>query len=236
MEENLARLYPKLVERWREAGTALSTDVAGVGAKFQNQIAHLMQTNDYASDPMLAERVSKGIDYFIEHCTPLSLLLAEAGKLSIDNKEVKKLLADLLERVSKELRVKLSTLSASAEQPFTVHSYLEAKGEAIAATESGTKTKMPKIDKAGKNKDTAPEGKDDILNPQLFELLREWRHKLATEQGVPAYVVATQKALIGIANTLPSSTAQLADIKGVGPAFIEKYGAQALRIVDTFAK
>lgn len=233
MSENLARLYPKLVERWREAGEALRADVADVGMKFQRQIASLVQAGDYVSDPVLAERVRRGGDYFLEQCTPLSVLLAEVAATPIDNKEVKKQFSNLLERMGKELRIKLSTLSAAASGPFSVHSYLEAKGEAVAATESGVKTKTPK---AAKTKDGALKAEvgDDILNPELFELLREWRYKLATEQGVPAYVVATQKALIGICNTLPSTPAQLGEIKGVGPAFIEKYGTQALRIVADY--
>ncbi|MDR2883092.1 MAG: HRDC domain-containing protein [Alistipes sp.] len=65
-------------------------------------------------------------------------------------------------------------------------------------------------------------------------MLREWRYKLSREQGVPAYVVATQKALIGIANTLPATVAQLGKIKGIGKAFIEKYGEQALSIVEDY--
>ena len=192
MEDNLARLYPKMVERWREAGAALHTEVVDVGVKFQGQIAWLMQqADDYASDPALAERVRKGADYFLERCTPLSVLLAEAAALPIDNKEVRKQFGNQMERAGKELRVKLSTLAAAADKPFTINAYLEAKGEAVAATESGVKTKTPK---PSKTKDAAPkvESGDDILNPELFELLREWRFKLATEQHVPAYVVATQ--------------------------------------------
>ena len=233
MEENLARLYPKLVERWQEAGAAIRTDMVDVGVKFQRQIASLVQTADYASDPALADRVRKGAYYFLERCTSLSVLLAEAAAAPIDNKEVKKQFGNLAERVGKELRVKLSTLATVADKPFSVDYYLEAKGEAIAATESGAKTKTPK---PPKTKDAAPkaEAGDDILNPELFELLREWRYKSAVDQGVPAYVVATQKALIGIANALPTTTTQLAEINGIGPAFIEKYGAQALKIVEDY--
>jgi hypothetical protein len=235
MEENLARLYPKLVERWNEAGKALRTEVAEVGTKFRGQIARLMSDN-YAADPVLAERVRKGADYFLEKCTPLSVLLARAAtETPIDNKEIKKRLGDLLDRVGKELRIKLSTLAA-AQGSFTVQSYLEAKGTAVAAVESGAKPKPPKTAKAAKNKDAAPQAAEeqDILNPELFELLREWRYKLATEQGLPAYVVATQKALTGIADTLPSTPVQLGEIKGIGPAFIEKYGSQALKIVEDY--
>jgi superfamily II DNA helicase RecQ len=183
-------------------------------------------------------------------------LLAEASGTTIDNKEVKKRFDSLLERIGKELRVKLSTLAA-ARGPFTVRSYLEAKGAAIAELESGAKIKTPKAGKVSKTDKVrsaeqgvhstdgttsddrfgphvAGDDGNDILNPDLFELLREWRYKLSREQGVPAYVVATQKALIGIANTLPSTAAGLGKIKGIGKVFIEKYGAQVLSIVEDY--
>ncbi len=228
MEENLARLYPKLVEKWSDTATSIRTGVVEVGAKFRSQIVHLMHENgDYSSDPVLAERVRRGADYFLEHCAPLSLLLAEVAGSAIDNKEVRKRLGDLLDRVGKELRVKLSTLEVAHGQ-FTVQSYIEAKGAAIAATESKPKTKAPKASKA------AAEGNNDILDPELFELLREWRNKLAVEQNVPAYVVATQKAIIGISNTMPTTETQLGSIRGIGPVFIEKYGEQVLRIVEKY--
>jgi len=196
MEENLARLYPKLIERWNAAGVPLRTEVSDVAIRFRGQIARLMGDN-YANDPALAERVRKGAEYFHERCSPLAPLLAEAVGTSVDNKEVKKRLGSLLDRVGKELRVKSSTLAA-ARDGFSVESYLEAKGAAIAETESGTKAKVktPKAEKIAQRKDggtakngsepagrapdnghapqlqTNEDGSDDILNPGLFELLR----------------------------------------------------------------
>ncbi len=234
MTENLARLFPKLVERWYGAGETVRTELRDVGIRFRGQIFRLMQVEDYVSDPALADRVRRGVEYFLERCGPLSSLVAEASALPIDNKEIKKRMKELMERVNAELNVKLSTLSASREL-FTVSSYMKAKGAAIAAAESGLKVKKPK---AAKVKDVAPEsgadGTVDILNPELFELLREWRYKLAVEQGVPAYVIATQKALTGISGTLPSTPADLLTIKGIGKSFLEKYGAQALKIVENY--
>jgi hypothetical protein len=195
MEENLARLYPRLVERWRETGDAMRSELVEVGVRFRGQIARLM-TDDYAVNTILAERVHKGAEYFLERCTPLTLLLSEAAGTTIDNKEVKKRFDSLLERIGKELRVKLSTLTA-AREPFSVRSYLEAKGAAIAELESGAKIKTPKAGKVSKTDKarSAEQGVysadgaagDDILNPDLFELLREWRYKLSREQGVPEY-------------------------------------------------
>jgi superfamily II DNA helicase RecQ len=132
-----------------------------------------------------------------------------------------------------ELGVKLATLSPASREPFTVRSYTEAKGAAIAAADS--KLQSQKAAKStGSSSAAKTEAEGDILHPELFELLREWRYKLATEQSVPAYVIATQKALTGISNTLPTTPAQLLAIKGIGKAFLEKYGTEVLSIIEEY--
>jgi superfamily II DNA helicase RecQ len=197
----------------------------------------MLATDDYASDETLASRVRRGVDYFFEHTEPLLALTREAAALPIDNRETKKRLKELLASIDTELGVKFSTLAASREQ-FTVQSYMKAKGAAIAAAESGHKPKGPKTSKAalgsGKASTVKTESGGDILNPELFELLREWRRELANRQSVPAYVVATQKVITAIANTLPQTPSELRAIKGIGPAFLEKYGTQVLEIVEKY--
>lgn len=73
-----------------------------------------------------------------------------------------------------------------------------------------------------------------MLHPELFERLRLWRREQAAEAGVPAYVVMSQQALLGIANLLPGSSAELGRIKGVGPKLVERYGEQVLSIVALY--
>ncbi len=63
----------------------------------------------------------------------------------------------------------------------------------------------------------------------LFEALREWRAR--TSNGKPAYTVAHNSTLESIAALRPSSLDQLATIKGVGPAFVERHGEAVLGLV-----
>jgi hypothetical protein len=236
MDEELARLYPRLMERWREAGAALRANVRDVGMKFRGQIERLAGHGDAAA---LDDRVRRGAAWFVEHIAPAAELSAEAALVPIDNKETKKRLRDLLERLERELAVKTSTLAAAAGETFTVAGYLTVKGTAIAAAESGRKTPKPKAPKAAKATTgaagaTPQDETADILNPELFELLRAWRNGVAREREVSAFVVATQKALIGIANTMPSNEAALGAIRGIGRSFVEKFGAQALQIVENY--
>jgi len=63
---------------------------------------------------------------------------------------------------------------------------------------------------------------------ELFEQLRSWRATTAAEAKVPAYVVFTDATLVAIAETLPTDTAALARVPGVGPTKLERYGEAVL--------
>lgn len=52
--------------------------------------------------------------------------------------------------------------------------------------------------------------------------------------GLPAYTILHQKALLGIANTLPTTGKELLAIPGIGKKVIERYGAKLLEIVDQY--
>jgi ATP-dependent DNA helicase RecQ len=63
----------------------------------------------------------------------------------------------------------------------------------------------------------------------LLNALREWR--IAASDGKPAYTVAHNSTLEAIAVLRPTSPAELASIKGVGPAFVERHGADVLALL-----
>jgi superfamily II DNA helicase RecQ len=67
----------------------------------------------------------------------------------------------------------------------------------------------------------------------LFERLRTWRRDRAQADGVPAYVVFHDATLAAIAEERPTSRAALAAITGVGPAKLERYADEILRVVTT---
>ncbi|NYG60500.1 DNA helicase-2/ATP-dependent DNA helicase PcrA [Nocardioides daedukensis] len=66
----------------------------------------------------------------------------------------------------------------------------------------------------------------------LFERLRQWRKERASDDGVPAYVIFTDKTLEAIAEARPDNEAKLLRISGVGPAKIERYGEAVLELIE----
>src|SRR4051794_19136279 len=70
------------------------------------------------------------------------------------------------------------------------------------------------------------------LSPEdesLLETLRAWRLKAA--RGKPAYTVANNRTLEGIAASRPSDAESLAQIHGVGPTFLKRHASDVLGLV-----
>ncbi|MFN2543258.1 MAG: 3'-5' exonuclease, partial [Actinomycetota bacterium] len=69
-------------------------------------------------------------------------------------------------------------------------------------------------------------------NDPLFDALKRWRRERADRDGVPAYVVFHDATLVEIAARRPRSAADLRSISGIGPAKVERYGADVLTVLE----
>ncbi len=68
---------------------------------------------------------------------------------------------------------------------------------------------------------------------QAYEhALREWRSEAAKRASVPAYVVLNDRELVGITACRPSTLAELARCKGMGPMRLERWGDELLGVLD----
>ena len=61
--------------------------------------------------------------------------------------------------------------------------------------------------------------------------LRAWRAQRAKADGVPAYVVLSDKHLAGIAARMPTSLTELRACPGIGPAKLDTYGDEILEVL-----
>ena len=66
----------------------------------------------------------------------------------------------------------------------------------------------------------------------LFERLKAWRAEVAVEVDKPAYTVLVDSVLAAIAETRPASMADLARVKGIGPAKLDRFGPSLLAVVS----
>jgi superfamily II DNA helicase RecQ len=154
--------------------------------------------------------------------------LSDKTIVETDNKEIQKRVNNVLSLFQTSIRQKQKTLERCLDK-FTVPAYLDAKSKAAIEEET---LKHKKREKTSRNSPDKILISKDILHPELYEELRSWRTMLAQEQNVPAYVILSQMALIGITNTLPQTSEQLLQIPGVGKTTLSRYGEELLEIVQ----
>ena len=228
---NLQKLYPELSVQYSNTRDAFRSTVTDVGERFIQQLKRLITGNtDYLKDETIQERVRKGVAYFLEQIDRLCTPLQEASNVEIDNKETRKTIKNALDKWNEDLRIKLSTLQG-CQDGFTISGYLSAKAKASIEQPSVPTTRK----RSEKSSEPAKlEISTDIKHPELYANLKRWRYEVATEKGLPTYTILQQKALIGVANTLPANGRDLLKIPGIGKKIVENYGAKLLEIVDDY--
>ena len=70
------------------------------------------------------------------------------------------------------------------------------------------------------------------IDVALWEALRECRRQLASEQGVPPYVIFHDSTLQEMCITIPQSLGEFARLSGVGERKLDKYGAVFLSAIN----
>lgn len=70
----------------------------------------------------------------------------------------------------------------------------------------------------------------------LLQRLKEWRKETAGAEGVPVFIVATNKQLMEVVRRAPGNLEALRAIQGFGKKKIERHGKQIVDIVTAFYK
>jgi len=125
---------------------------------------------------------------------------------------------------------------------------LSPEGEAVMRGDRKVRLLLPAMHKAGKarrdssKKRTTAQSRSsdfesfDVDQQELFEALREHRLEVARLEGVPPYVVASDRTLREIVFDRPTTDAELQQIHGIAATKAERYGEGLLNIVKEWVK
>ena len=229
----LAKLYPLAADEWNKRQIPFVKEIVDVGSRFRLSLTQLVDT-DYETNDFLQERLSKAATYFADKADELLLpLLTHSANLDIDAKQTK---ADFKKHFSDfvacyTLKAKLWRQTTAG---FDLTSFLKQKAETEVFIENTRLDALVRhlLPEAAPGKKSSETAEMDILNRALFGKLKAWRKEKAEAMEVPAYVVATQRALIGIANSCPQTDKELLEIKGIGKHFIEHHAEDVLKIIN----
>lgn len=237
LDEHFYKLYPKLLEYYKETFELFKSKIIKVADTFKVQYSGLIAASeDYTNDEQLRQRIISGAKYFSEQLDDILLPLIESTKVQTDNKEIKKKFSDTLEGLTETLRVKRGTLLNTEQNGFTVSSYLKCK--AVLTIASATSKENSR--RTGANRQSlTPDKIDvplDIFHPELYKQMVAWRNAEAAKCHVPVYTIIQQKAILGIVNQLPADRDALIAIPYFGKKSAEKYGEILLDMINRYVK
>ena len=231
IDEHLYKVYPLLLKMYKQADGRFSKEITAVAATFYRQYSTLViDSPDYTTDELLAERIHKAATYFIDKLDDFLRPLVEHTSIDSDNQEIKERLTEATYNFKQSFAQKHYLLTRVIANGFNVSTYLKDKAIGLLNADQSAKRSA----KSKPSEKIEVDRNSDIRHPKLFRNLRAWRALRAEELGRPAYGVLTQKALIGITNELPTSGRELLRMPGFGKKSLEMFGKDILAIVQEY--
>jgi F0F1-type ATP synthase delta subunit len=195
-----------------------------VSEKFQVQLKMLIARDpDTESNIALQERVKKAAAYFSDKIETDLKDIMGGFTVETDNKTVRKSVNESLEKVRKEISVKLACLNA-VRSGFETGLYLETRAKSVIELRPSTPRSARSVE------DTS----GTVSHPTLLKRLKEWRSNKAAESGLPHYMILPQKTMVTLVNYLPKSVRDLKKVKGMGAKKTEKYGEEILDLITSY--
>jgi len=235
LEEYFYKIYPRTLEDFRVRRRLFGQKVEQVGLRFHAQYERLLRAaGGRVEKEELQERLKKGAAYFRGELLDVFELLGRTS-LPTDNADLKKRTDILLDDFGETIASCLRLLGHVTREGFDCDEYarLRALEKAGEGTEKSKNRKTEKTKgKKNREKIVVPQ---EILHPELFGQLVEWRKREAANRGVPVYIVLPQRALMGIANLQPVTPEALELIPYMGKSRTQRYADELLAIVRGFS-
>ncbi len=209
-----------LIQDLSQRRNKIHEELCSVGIKFESQIRNLHdQAPSCEQNPVLQERLMKGIAYFDEHLKAIAKGLFDLP-FKTDNQAVNEQLTEALKSLKEGIYLKGCCLEA-CKDGFTVEEYQKTKSvKAIEAEKTGKKKVEIKFEPS--------------KNGSLYSVLLSWRAKRAEADDVLASNIAPIRTLKAIAEIKPVTLTELRKVEGMGTKRVRNYGAEILDIVLKF--
>ena len=229
VKDNEHILQDQSIRVCKAASDAFKAAVIEVSGKFTGHLNQFLINNpDVETNKQLQERLSQACNYYSEKTQLIFKNFFEQFILETDNKAVKKSIKETLNKLENEVNQKVACLEA-VKSGFHVSSYLQVRGKA-SIEKAGEKTEriVPKS--------STERVSEEILHPELYLLLRQWRNQKADDLNLPVYLILPQKTLIELTDKLPKDTRQLKSVKGFGDKKVKQFGRELLSIIAGYCE
>ncbi len=225
--ENEGSFTQPVISGFREMKSLIQNELMEVAEKFQVQIDQFLKVNpDVEKNEKLDERIKKAAGYFETKVQAIIVDALDELDLEVDNRALRKQVTGRTDDLKAEALVKKAAYAVCREG-FSVKAIMEARAHAL-------------ID-AGSVKRKAPKAKEvlsseHILHPDLYNHLRAWRYEKSVAEGIPPYMIFSQRSLLELVHYLPLDKASLKLINGMGPKKIEQFGAEIIEEIRGYCE
>lgn len=223
-KEHSASIHQSITEAFDRMSSVLKVDLVEISGKFKAQVQQLLSKSpNLEENAPLQERVKKACVFFLEKLDSGVVSDLQHINIDIDNKAVRKTIADALSRFRESLAIKHECLK-SCSQGFSVKEYLEVKAKSAIA-----KVEAKPLKKTFVESDSNP-----AENPLLYATLKSWRKERADAEGLPIFMVMPQKTMMDVVHFMPQTPVALLQIKGFGKKKVKEYGAEVIAMIKNY--
>lgn len=242
---------PVLVSEYDEKYNLLEHSMVPVAKRFLGGhipvMKAVLQTQADGVGPVILPeavntRIADAACYFSTELEPVIKLLRDTP-VKTDNKVVTKRLTlhvtealDIFNEISAVLKA-----FAGGDLSFSPEEYYRQKDKAFGvalADNPGKRRKTvsptPSVKKPSLNAQTSQPADTAETDPGLVNALKAWRLRRACEGQVPAFVIASDKALTALAEARPSTFSELEQVKYWGAVKAARYADDLLDIIARY--
>lgn len=224
-DEHRSQLIGNLGESLQKMVVPIKNDLIAVSDKFAVQMNTLInQNSNVEANKNLQERIGKASAYFVEKLINELENTIEQFSFDTDNREVRKVLTNGIERLAKETAIKKSCLEA-CKNGFDVKNYLVVRAKA--------NIELPGLATGRKHKETDSYAS---VYPDFFKKLKAWRLKKANLMGVEIAQIIRQTTLLEISQEIPATPLELKSIKGMGGKKMQQFGKELLEMAIAYRR
>jgi hypothetical protein len=223
--EHSASFHAGFRDELEKMNMTFRAEVTDIAQKFDVELQqHFIHPSMVEENGSLQNRVTKACSYFLPKTDSVLSGIMDLD-IETDNKAALKIVKNALDRLREAATVKTCCLKA-CERKFTIKSFLDARAVAVVEKpEIKLKTTFQKNGEALSG--TSP-------HPELFSTLKAWRNSKADELDIPVYMIVQQKTMLAISTSLPSTSSELLEIKGLGKRKLEQFGDEILAMVIAY--
>jgi broad-specificity NMP kinase len=226
LTENSNVIDATVINDFNNAELVAQNEIYTIADKFKLQLEQLSAKNNLPEENTeLQERVKKATVFFADKTNSILYKFTTNINIEIDNKAIKKPVNEALEKLQKEIFIKLSCLKLCMNG-FDTLAYLKVKANAEIDFKASLKSMTV-------NKISVPQ---NIAHSTLYIELKKWRDDIAEENDFPTYMVLSYKAMLELLQHLPTTLSELETIKGIGKSKIKRYGKVIISMISDYCE